>query len=197
MRKIAFFFAVFALASCGNGGNKQNTDNVPAATAVNTTNTAPAAIAPADWKTYTHDNYSIHYPPTWSLREGPGVAAFTIQFVPDTDCPNAGENVSMGSQDVGGENIDLNELAEGASAQFKTMLTNYSLLSSNKLTDAAGDYEQTIFSGEMSSQKLMYEQRYRIINGKIYILTLACPKEGWDIGQKTGEQIMSLFTLTK
>jgi len=198
MRKIAALLVVISLTSCGQGG-KQNTNNVPAATAVNTpttvTNVTPPVPVPADWKTYTKENYSIHYPPGWDVKEGPGVAKFTIYFSPDKACSNMGENVSLGVQDIGNESIDLDELAQSASTQFKTMLDNYSLLSHTKLTDGTGDYEQTVFSGEMSSQKLMYEQRYRVINGKIYILTLACPSEGWDVGQKTGEQIMSLFSV--
>lgn len=200
MKKIVSIITIISFISCGQGGDKQNTNDVPAATAVNTptatTNVTPPVPVPADWKTYTQENYTIHYPPSWNVREGPGVAKFTILFSPDKACSNMGENVSLGKQDIGDGSIDLDELAQSASTQFKTMLDNYSLISHTKLTDGTGDYEQTIFTGEMSSQKLIYEQRYRVINGKIYILTLACPKEGWDVGQKIGEQIMSLFSVT-
>ncbi|HTB30715.1 MAG TPA: hypothetical protein VK808_01740 [Bacteroidia bacterium] len=197
MKQIATLLTIVTLASCGQGGKQATTANADSSKATAVVKT-PAVAVPGDWKTYTHANYSIQYPANWQLKEGEGgVAAFTLAFASDSTSPLSGENISLAMQDMGGQTIDLAELAEAASAQFKIILTNYALVSSKKLTDATGDYQQTIFNGDRLTLHLTFEQLYRNIGGKLYILTLTAPKEAWDKGQKVGEQIMGSFSVTK
>ncbi len=183
MRKLAVLLAIVILASCGQGGNK---------TAKTKTFTAPA-----DWKTFAQDKYSIQYPPTWTLKPGEGSIPFTITAQPDSANPLNIEVINMTSRDMMGQNIDLDALSKMAAEQLKNVLTNFTMISQKKLTDEDGDYEQVIFSGDQYSIGMTYEQLYRPYDGKIYILTLTTPKDKWAKSQQLGENILSTFTVKK
>ncbi len=193
MRKIAFFLTAITLASCGQSGNKTaQTDSKTTDSKTSDVKTS-AAAAPADWKTYTHNTISVQYPATWKIDGSETRDYFTLSSPMDSSGAVAAINLT--SQETNGAKIDLESSVQQATERLKNYLTNFTLVSSKKVTDAQGDYEQLIYTGEQSSLKLGFEQRYRIIKDKIYVLSLSCLYSSWDKSQQIGEQIMNTFTV--
>ncbi len=197
MKNIAILLTAITLVSCNQGGDK-NTQTDTKKPDLQTTDVKTSNV-PADWKTYSHDNYSIQYPSTWEMKESDGtVSVFSIEAPMDTAKAIMGENIQLSVQDMRGQAIPLDKVADAAIGQFKDILTNFTLLSNKKLTDGTGDYQQVIFSGEQGSIVMIFEQWYRIINDKLYVLNLTGAKENWDKGgQKIGEQILGSFMVKK
>lgn len=189
MKKIAVLLSIITLASCGLTTDKKNQAD----------NTTPEVInvpVPSDWKTFSKEDYSIQYPPTWELNQKQEGTLFTITAPIDSTNIFFVENINLIKEDLKDKgDVDLDKYTEAGEVLLKSYLTNYTLISSKKLKDAAGEYQQTIFSGDQDSIHIMFEQRYRIINKVAYVLTLTDSKNHWPVGQPVGEQILGSFKI--
>ena len=182
MLKIAVVLSMLVLTSCS-----QNAQSDSKKTDVKTSN------VPADWKTYSRDNYSIKYPGSWSLKENQNVALF-ILFAPiDSAAPSFDANINLVIQDVKGKNIDLDKYTQISIDQVKANTSKDSILLNKKEQDSTGVYQHLIFSVEYQNTPLMWDQYYRVIDDKVYLLTLTTLPEQWNKSQKLGEQILSTF----
>jgi hypothetical protein len=189
MKKIAALLSIITLASCGQLGSKNSqTDN-------------KTPNIPANWKTYSYANYSIKYPPAWTLIStspvSGGVSTFLINSPNDSSNPYMIGSIIMSEQDIKGRSFSLDSIVGELGGQYKDKLYHFTAISNNKLSDSSGEYQRIIFTGEQGSLKMMFEQQDRIINDKLYILSLVYPKAAGDIEQKIGEQILGSFVVKK
>jgi hypothetical protein len=151
----------------------------------------------ANWKTYTKDNYSIQYPPAYDLEEYQQGTVFMIIFPVDSANPTFNRNINLIIQDLKGTGMDLDKYNETSVKQIKQYLPNDSILMDKKEKDAVGECWHLIYMGDAHDEHLQFEQYYRIINEKAYVLTLTTQIKQWDKGHLIGEEIMSTFKINQ
>lgn len=148
-----------------------------------------------DWKTYAKDNYSIQYPPAYDMEEYQQGAVFMLIFPIDSANPTFNRNVNLIVQDLKGADTGLDKYNETSIRQIKQYLPDDTILSDKKEKDNMGDCWHIIYMGDLHDDHLQFEQYYRIINEKAYVLTLTMLTTQLDKGRQTGEQIMSTFKI--
>jgi len=149
----------------------------------------------ANWKTYTKDNYSIQYPPAYDLEEYQQGTVFMLIFPVDSANPTFNKNINLIIQDLKGTGLDLDKYNETSVKQIKQYLPNDTILTNKREKDAMGEYRHLIYIGDMHEDHLQFEQYYRIINEKAYVLTLTTETKQWDKGHQIGEQILNTFKI--
>jgi len=149
----------------------------------------------ANWKTYTHDNYSIQYPPEWDLEENRAGIIFALISPIDTANPTFNKNINFLTPDLKGQGMDLDRFNEISVTQIKNYFPNDSIITEEKGKDATGEYRHLIYVGDENGQHLEFEQYYRVINDTAYILTLTMLKTQWGGGHQIGDQILSTFKI--
>ncbi|MEO5892949.1 MAG: hypothetical protein ABIQ31_22055 [Ferruginibacter sp.] len=179
--KFLTVFLTIAVISCGQSGVKHEAGE---------TTKKPNP----NWKTFTKDNYSVQYPPTWELNEtGAMGASFFVFSKPESKDDLFKENVNLLIQDLGGQNIDLDKYVEISESQIKTMITNGSLVESKREKADSREYQKMIYTGDQGTYHLWFEQYYWILKGKAYVLTLTCEKNTVAQFKVTGEAILNSF----
>ncbi len=188
MKRIAILLVVVALTACGQIGNKSaKTDSsIPV---------VKATPAPADWATYTHENYSIKYPNDWKFQENYMGTDFIIFSPADSTSPTFTENINMTKEDLDGKSGDLDKLIPPTLDMIKRMATNFNLVSSTKKKDGQGEYQEIIYTANQGNYAFQQEQWYRVFNNKVYVLTLTLLRKNWDQGRQIGEQSIGTFSI--
>ncbi len=149
-----------------------------------------------DNKIFSKDNYSISYPNNWEINStGQMGTSFLILSPVESEQDQFRENVNLLIQDMSAYNIDLNEFVSISEGQIKTMITNGSLVSSERIKTGKNDYHKVIYTGDQGIYKLKFEQYYWVINKKAYILTLTCETNQFEAYQNVGEAILNSFKL--
>jgi hypothetical protein len=146
-------------------------------------------------KVYTHENYSIQYPSAWELSKDQPGAVFIIVSPVDTANTNFNKNVNLVIQDLKGAGFDLDKYNETSVKQIKQYLPNDTIIMDKKEKDGMGDCEHLIYVGDVNGNRLEFEQYYRIINEKAYILTFTALQKQWENGHQVGEQILNSFLI--
>lgn len=150
-----------------------------------------------NWKVYTHENYSIRYPDNWELEENQIGSKFVLISPVDTANPSFNENINLIIQDLKGPDMNLDKYNEISVSQIKKYLPDDSILSDKREKDRTGEYQHIQYYGDENNNHLQFEQYYRIINGKAYILTLTTLKKQWEKAHQVGEQILNSFLVKK
>jgi hypothetical protein len=74
-------------------------------------------------------------------------------------------------------------------------MPNDSITMDKRQKDGMGEYQQLIYSADENNNHLQFEQYYRIINGKAYVITLTTLQKQWDKCHMIGEQILNSFII--
>ncbi len=150
----------------------------------------------SDTKIFSKDNYSISYPNNWEINNtGQMGTSFLILSPVESEQDQFRENVNLLIQDLSAYNIDLNEFVNISEGQIKTIITNSSLISSERIKIGKNNYHKVIYTGDQDIYKLKFEQYYWVKNKKAYILTLTCETNQFDAYQSVGEDILNSFKL--
>jgi hypothetical protein len=120
---------------------------------------------------------------------------FMLIFPVDSANPTFNRNIDLIIQGLNGADTDLDKYNETMVRQIKQYLPNDTILLDKKEKDGMGDYWHIIYTGDAHDSHLQFEQYYRIINEKAYVLTLTELIAQWDKGHRIGEQIMSTFKI--
>jgi hypothetical protein len=201
MKKILSLVPLIILVSCGNMGNKN--DQPGAATQLqagatggiikDSTKLATNEAVPADWKTFTHSNYSIQYPAKWRVELDDTSVEFTIES-PDSASSSSAENLNLVKRDMAGAAFSLDQMPDVV-AQLKNDVTGFDLISSDKLKNGAGEYQRVVYAGTQDGVDLVFEQRFYILHDTLYILTLTAMHSQWDKLSPIGDQILNTFAV--
>lgn len=152
----------------------------------------------SELKTYSKDNYSIQYAANWDLNtEGQMGTTFVLFSKPSSANDKFRENVNLMVQDLSGYNVDLDTYAAISEQQLKSMVTAFVMLENKKKKDALGEYQHVIYKGEQGNFKLTFEQHYRIINNKAYVLTFTAEQTEYDKFKPTTSVMFNSFKLNK
>ena len=148
------------------------------------------------WELLKQDDYSIQYPKDWELNQSGQMGTKFILFSALEDQEDQfRENVNLISQDLGSNDVDLDQYTEISENQIKTMMTNCTVYESKRIKNASGDYQKLIYAADQGAFRLKFEQLYWIENDFAYVLTLTCEESKFSSFKQVGEKIMSTFTL--
>ncbi len=160
---------------------------------------AIAQNAPSeDWKSFTKEKYSVKYPESWSIDTSKAVGTTFIIFSPlESDSDKFQENVNMLSQDLKGQDIDLDTYVRISEKQITNQATDGKIYESTRLKTDKGEYHKIIFSATQGVYKLKFEQHYFVRDNKAYVITLTAEAEKFEGYKTVGEQILQTFTIIK
>ena len=152
----------------------------------------------SELKTYSKDNYSIQYTANWDLNtEGQMGTTFVLFSKPSSANDKFRENVNLIVQDLSGYNVDLDTYAAISEQQLKNTVTAFILLENKKKKDEQGDYQHVIYTGVQGNFNLTFEQHYRIINNKAYVLTFTAEQAEYDKFKNTTTVMLNSFKVKR
>jgi len=165
---------------------------------MDTSGTKPTSSSEGEWATLSHDQYTVQYPTAWDLDQSGEMGSSFILFSPlESEQDLFQENVNLLIQDLTGMGIDLDQFVAVSEDQVKTMVTNSSLIESVRMKPGSGEYHKIIYTGDLGTYHLKYEQYYWVIGEHSYILTLTTQLDTFEKYKETGERILNSFAFKK
>jgi hypothetical protein len=150
----------------------------------------------SEWKTLDQPEYSISYPEDWSLdQSGTMGMSFAILSPMEGAGDTFRENVNLLMQDVSQNNLDLDSYTSLSIDQIGTYITDSKILSSERIKKDGGEYQQIVYTGKQGLFYLKFEQRYWVINGKAYVLTLTTEQDKFEAFKATGTKVLDSFQI--
>jgi hypothetical protein len=151
---------------------------------------------PKNWKTITDKSYTIQYPDSFELNKSGQMGTSFILFTkPSSSQDTFRENINLIIQDLGGQNIGLDEYVKISEGQIKTIITDANIIESKRVKPNGSQFQRVVYTGKQGLFNLKWLQYYWIEKGKAYALTLTCEENQFDKYLKLGEQIMSTFKI--
>jgi hypothetical protein len=148
------------------------------------------------WNLLQTDTYAIQYPPDWTANTtGVGGTSFAL-FAP-AGSPNAvfRQNLNLMIRDVSADTVTLEELTNVNVKTLEAAFTGFTVISSKRLRDAAGDYQEMVYEFRQQGYYLRQLQEFRIIRGKAYILTFTSRRSLYETYQEVVGRILGSFKL--
>jgi hypothetical protein len=193
MKKLLPLFCLIALVECGPAANNSSTKTTKTDSTATTTAIKPALI-PSGWKTYAKGPYTISYPTGWTLELDDSDIEFTLSSPIDSSQTAFNENLNLVKKDMAGENFNLDEMPEVLDG-LKTSITDFKLISSERMKNSAGEYQKVVFSGTQANLDLEFEQRYQMVHDILYVSTLTALHNDWKRIGPIGDDILNTFTV--
>ena len=148
------------------------------------------------WKTLDEKGYSIKYPYDWTMdNNGAYGTAFLLLSPKSSGSDRFQENINLVSQDVSEYGIDLDAYMELSFGQLRQLATNFHIISTDKIKNAAHPYYKLIYTMDQGHFNLQLEQLYWVVNKQAYVLTFTCEVDAFEAYQEIGEKIMKTFVL--
>lgn len=152
-------------------------------------------IDTSNWKIHEAANYSIKYPPDWSLDvEGLMNTTFFISSPVSAD-DTFSENVNLLIQDLSRFPMSLDEYTELSINQVETMVPEGKLKKEERLKGAKYEYHSVLYSARFNNNPLMTAQYYWVIDNNAYILTFTTLAADYEAYRALGYGIMNSFTI--
>lgn len=146
----------------------------------------------AKWLTYQDDAYTMQYPNDWQLDQSGTMGAKIILFAPQTSATDQfRENVNLMEQDLSAYDLDLDDFVALSENQVKTAIKNGNLLLSERIKTKKGEYHKLVYSGDMGSQQLKFEQYFWVMGDTAIVLTYTGEINVFATFQDTAERIMN------
>lgn len=151
-----------------------------------------------EWNTFKTNAYSINYPASWSLDTSGQSGTKFLFFSPvESETDAFKENVNLIIQDLKGHDLNLNGYTKLSTEQVKTMMTNSKILESKRVKQGATEYHKIIYTGDLQSYHLTFEQYYWVVKEKAYVLTFTAEQNKFKTYQPTAEKILGSFVLKR
>lgn len=150
------------------------------------------------WKTFDEKEFSIQAPHTFEKPKiNDNQKTNFVIFAPlESPDDKFKENVNLIIQDLSGKNIDLDKFADISIEQIQKYLKNAEITENKRLKNENGEYQKFIYSSDVGTFGLKFEQYCWIVNEKAYILTFTAEKEKFDsIYQDFVEVVLNSFVL--
>ncbi len=195
LQLFGIMFLAMGLFACGQSSENQSET---ATAETETANATPEAQSetPEDWKTLSTDDYTISYPADWELDESGQMGTSLILYTPaKSENDQFRDNINLMTQNLTGQNVDLDKYVEISENQVKTQLKNGKIIESERITTKQPNYQKIIYTGNHGSGDLKFEQYYWVTKDKAFVLTLTCQIDQFDDYQEVGEKIMNSFSI--
>ena len=145
------------------------------------------------WRTLSSTEFSIKYPPTYSLdTSGTMGSAFILKSPLNPITDSFSENINLMVQDLGKTGTSLESYVEQTKKQIETWLEGQEILTSKMASEG---YYELIYKGHYSKYNLQWKQHIWLQNNKFYVLTATCEQHAYDAYIKELNKIMDRFKL--
>lgn len=145
----------------------------------------------AIWNSFETNSFSIRYPSNWSTNTiGETDTIYYFKAPNESFWDGFTTNLNILSQDLEGENIDLNRYTEITEAQIPALIGNGKIHFSNDIKTETGIYHKIVYSGELSGWNLKWEAYYWIKEDKAILATFATLPKYWRRYRKTAEKML-------
>jgi hypothetical protein len=150
------------------------------------------------WKSFKSEKYEIKFPGNWTFDTSKAMGTTFIIFSPlENSSDKFQENVNMLLQDLGGQNIDLDDYVQISEKQIRDMMTDGKIYESTRMKTSNGEYHKLLWGGTQGVFKLKFEQYCFIKDGKAAVVTLTTEADKFSAYQAVGEEILNTFALAK
>lgn len=183
---LLFFIGNTSTTTCYTGGSQQLNQNKDTLSTSKT------------WSNIYKVEYSFSYPSGWSLdTSGLMNSSFFILSPLSSSNDTFRENINLIIQDLKGLNIDLDMYTSITLKQLKTLITDYSIDQSTRITSDTlnGSYHKITYTSTQGVYNLKLQQRWWVKNGKAYVLTFTCEEDQYDKFVIKADQAMDSFLI--
>jgi photosystem II reaction center protein PsbP len=144
------------------------------------------------------NNYKIEYPTSWTLDTSglAGSELFVLSPL-ENDTDKFKENVSVITQNLAGQNIDLDKYKDISETQIAGLGTDGKIFESSKVQAAKGDYYRLRYALNQGNFKLIVTSYCYIKNEKAYLITFTSESRKYDRYKEIGDKILDSFQFTK
>lgn len=148
------------------------------------------------WATLDTSRYTINYPVEWELEVDGELGTRFFLFSPlESEEDQFSENINLITEDLTGLGIDLDMYNDLASGQLETVIEEYSLIESQRVTWNDQSYHKLVYTGTLDALALAFEQRFYVEHETAFILTFASMQDTFDQYAEVRDRIMSSFLI--
>jgi len=151
-----------------------------------------------DWKQIESETYKIDFPSDWTSNEDGFMGTEFFLFAPVmSKKDDMQENLSFIKQNIGSDEMTLDEYVELSENQINEMIEKSKILASNRIKQDSLAFHELIYHGKQNKSKLTFWQVFTIIEDDAYILTFTAGKKDFKKYKKDVEKIMASFELNE
>ena len=122
-------------------------------------------------KKFDHPQYSIEYPENWILDEsGKAGTSFAMHPISETN-KDFVENINLIKQNLGENELSIEELKSIVEKQASNMLDNSKIISSEIITVKGVSYHKMLVSGETNGMSFIARLHTIPVKANLYTLT--------------------------
>ncbi|TVY01331.1 DcrB-related protein [Cohnella terricola] len=213
MLKMSIALGLLAMALSACGGNSKEDKNsaspsvTPSASASETPSASPSespkesksagSEVPAGFKLYEDKTFgsTIAYPEDWTVQENiPGVIAVFLS-PRENDSDMFQENVNFVIQDLGGQEVTLEQYVELNKQQLGVVLADFKVEGeeTGALEDGTPAYN-IVYTGKQGESTLKWQQAYTIMDGKAIVITYTAEPASFDKYLDQASEIIDSWT---
>ena len=147
---------------------------------------------------FTGKNYKLQYPKSWTLDTSNAMGPAVFIFSPlETSEDKFRENVNVLIQNLKGEDINLARYKEITDKQVNDLATDGEIFESSITRKNNQEYYRISYAMTQGKFRVKITSVCFIQNEEAYLVTFSSEIDKFDTYQKTGEQILASFKLTR
>jgi cytoskeletal protein RodZ len=138
-------------------------------------------------------NMKLKYPGSWALQEGlmGTVAVFLSPNENDTDTFQESVNIIVQDLSTQTVDIDLAMYTEGSVEQIKQLITDASIITSEKATLSGKEAHKLVYTGKQGEYDLKWMQIYSIKDKMAYVISFTAQADKYDSYVKQAEELVN------
>lgn len=153
--------------------------------------------------TIEEEDFKIQYSNDWHLSESGLMGTKFVLFTSlSSEKDKFRDNINFIIQDLteysellAGVDMDLGLVAESTIMQIKLMMSNVKVISNERVSKNGLEYQRLIYKGKQGKLKLIFEQRFCLVNDKMYLLTFTSEKKEYKEVKQLGEKVLDSFEI--
>ncbi|MBK9579048.1 MAG: hypothetical protein IPO40_18425 [Fibrobacteres bacterium] len=148
------------------------------------------------WEEIATKGYVLKHPKGLLVDRSGLMGTELVIFLKNPPVPNQfGANLNLLIQDLGGQQVSLDQYAEISLDQVNRLISNSVVIENSRKKGVKGEYQRMMYTGDQGVYHLQFEQFYALAHGKAFILTLTCEQTNFEQCRGVGEGIMNTFVL--
>ena len=157
--------------------------------------------AQSDYQLLKKDDFAISYPTDWessSQLSQPGMQFLLLSDESTQNNDKFRENINLTTENLGGQNLTMDEYAQLSIDQILTQIPNSKLESKTTSKLDGQESREIIWSGIIDNGiVLKFKQLFTLYNGKAYILTFSSSTAEYDQFVTVADTVFDSFKFAK
>lgn len=148
------------------------------------------------WKVIDEADYALQYPGDWELNQSGAMGTQLVVLAPlASDEDQFRENVNMVTEQLPSSDITLDQYSELSLGQLERGINDFQMLENERVDGSPYPYHRMVFTGSQGIYELKFEQHYRVVADKAYVLTFTGEIAQFDAYADLGHQVMGSFVI--